>query len=66
MNIFYTKEELAVLKANLYLSPHTVLLMNNPIHAYVCEGDACRERVNHPVNPAPNSMSSVFHDNAGE
>ena len=42
----FDPEFIKALKANMQMSPHTVLLLNNPIHAYLCEGDACRERVN--------------------
>jgi hypothetical protein len=35
---FYSKEVLEVLRANTFLSPHTARILNNPIHAYICDG----------------------------
>lgn len=46
MSVFFTPEVMECLRRNLALSPHTQLLMDNPVHAYLCEGDACRQRVN--------------------
>jgi uncharacterized protein YlaI len=45
-NIFYSQEFLEVLRENTKISPHTALILNNPMHAYLCEGDECRNRVN--------------------
>jgi len=36
--VFYTPEAIEVLKLNTQLSPHTVRCLNNPIHAYLCDG----------------------------
>jgi uncharacterized protein YlaI len=45
-SIAYSPWFIALFKKNSQLSPHTVLMMNNPLHAYVCEGAECQRRVN--------------------
>jgi uncharacterized protein YlaI len=49
--VYFDPEFVASLKKNLEMSPHTWLLINNPVHAYLCEGEACRKRVNRPEPP---------------
>ena len=49
-DVYFDPEFLKVLKANMQLSPHTVRLMNDPLHAYLCSGEDCRIATNKEVN----------------
>lgn len=44
--MYFSPGLLEVLKQNLQMSPHTALLMSNPVHAYLCTGEDCRQNVN--------------------
>ena len=46
MSIFYDQQALRLLRKNMEMSPHTILLINNPLHAQLCTGQDCRDRVN--------------------
>ena len=43
--VFYTPEDIEVLKKNMYLSPHTRRILNNPLHACICDGNCPDEPV---------------------
>lgn len=43
---YYTPELKELLKKQTFMSPHTWLLVNNPVHAYLCTGDDCRKAYN--------------------
>ena len=44
--VYFDSTFIETLKANTVMSPHTVLCLNNPLHAYLCTGEDCRRRVN--------------------
>lgn len=37
--LYYSPEQIELLKQNMHLSPHTIRLMNDPVHAYLCDGN---------------------------
>ena len=43
---YFDPEFLKALKENMKMSPHTIRLINNPVHAYLCDGEECRKATN--------------------
>lgn len=41
--IYYSPEFVELLKKNAYMSPHTIRVINNPVHAYLCDGNCGEE-----------------------
>jgi hypothetical protein len=53
---YFSPEFIKNLKENTVMSPHTILLINNPLHAYTCSGEACRKATNEHCGKATNDQ----------